>query len=137
MRRLSANYIYPINKPPLKNGIVEISDDGKVQAIIDTKGELKESRNLEFYNGVITPGFVNTHCHLELSGLRGKLKQNAGLPNFLKEIINYRKQGSSKDSFKAIELYDGLMRQNGIVAVGDISNTDLTITTKIKSEIYE
>ncbi|MCK5171402.1 MAG: amidohydrolase family protein [Bacteroidales bacterium] len=136
MRRLSANYIYPVNKTPLKNGIVEISDDGKVQTIIDTKGELKESRNLEFYNGVITPGFVNTHCHLELSGQKGKFKQNAGLPNFLKEVINYRNQGSSKDSFKAIELYDGLMRQNGIVAVGDISNTDLTITTKIKSEIY-
>ncbi len=136
MRRLSANYIYPVNKTPLKNGIVEISDDGKVQAIIDTKGELKESRNLEFYNGIITPGFVNTHCHLELSGLKGKFKQNAGLPNFLKEVINYRNQGSSKASFKAIELYDGLMRQNGIVAVGDISNTDLTITTKIKSEIY-
>lgn len=136
MRRLSANYIYPINKPPLKNGIVEISDDGKVQTIIDTKGELKESRNLEFYNGIITPGFVNTHCHLELSGLKGELKQNVGLPNFLKEIINYRNQGDSKDSFKAIELYDGLMRQKGIVAVGDILNTDLTITTKINSKIY-
>lgn len=136
MRRLSANYIYPINKPPLKNGIVEIGDDGKVQAIIDTKGELKESRNLEFYNGVITPGFVNTHCHLELSRLKGELKQNTGLPNFLKEIVNYRKQGNSKDSFKAIELYDGLMKQKGIVAVGDISNTDLTITTKINSKIY-
>ncbi len=136
MRRLSANYIYPINKPPLKNGIVEIGDDGKIQAIIDTKGELKESRNLEFYNGVITPGFVNTHCHLELSGLKGELKQKAGLPNFLKEIVNYRKQGNSKDSFKAIELYDGLMKQKGIVAVGDISNTDLAITTKIKSEIH-
>lgn len=136
MRRLSANYIYPINKLPLKNGIVEIGDDGKIRAIIDTKGELKESRNLEFYNGVITPGFINTHCHLELSGLKGELKQNAGLSNFLKEIINYRKQGNSKDSFKAIELYDGLMRQKGIVAVGDISNTDHTITTKIKSKIY-
>lgn len=136
MRRLSANYIYPINKSPLKNGIVEISDDGKIQAIIDTKGELKESRNLEFYNGIITPGFVNTHCHLELSGLKGELKQNAGLPKFLKEIINYRNQGKSKNSSKAIELYDGLMKQKGIIAVGDISNTDLTITTKIKSEIY-
>jgi cytosine/adenosine deaminase-related metal-dependent hydrolase len=136
MRRLSANYIYPINKPPLKNGIVEISDEGKVRAIIDTKGELKESRNLEFYNGVITPGFVNTHCHLELSGLKGELKQNAGLPKFLKKVINYRNQGNSSNSFRAIELYDGFMRQKGIVAVGDISNTDLTVTTKIKSEIY-
>ena len=136
MRRLSTNYIYPVNRPPLKNGIVEVSDDGKIQAIIDTKGELKESRNLEFYNGVITPGFVNTHCHLELSGLKGAFEQNTGLPNFLREVVNYKNQDNSKSSLKAIELYDSLMRQKGIVAVGDISNTELTVTTKKKSQIY-
>lgn len=136
MRRLSANYIYPVNRPPLKNGIVEINDNGEVQNIIDTNGELKESRNLEFYNGIIIPGFVNTHCHLELSGLKGVFEQNTGLPNFLREVINFKNQRNSKDSLKAIKLYDSLMRQKGIVAVGDISNTDHTVTTKKKSQIY-
>ena len=136
MRRLSANYIYPVNRPPLKNGIVEINDNGEVQNIIDTNGELKESRNLEFYNGIIIPGFVNTHCHLELSVLKGVFEQNTGLPNFLREVINFKNQRNSKDSLKAIKLYDSLMRQKGIVAVGDISNTYLTITTKKRSQIH-
>lgn len=53
MRRLSANYIFTTKQNPLKNGIVELSDSGAVLNVIDTKGQLAESRNLEFYNGVI------------------------------------------------------------------------------------
>lgn len=136
MKRISANYIYLIEKPPLKNGIVEINNQGEIINIIDTKGDLRESRNLEFYNGVITPGFVNTHCHLELSGLKGLINKNAGLPHFLKSMISFKRNGKIENSIKAIELYDSLMRKNGIVAVGDIANTDLTISTKKKSQIF-
>ncbi|MDA3954658.1 MAG: amidohydrolase family protein [Bacteroidales bacterium] len=136
MRRFSANYIYPVNGSPFKNGIVEINDNGEVLNVIDTKGELRESRNLEFYNGIITPGFVNTHCHLELSELKDELLQNKGLPNFLNDIVNYKRKEKSDNSAKSIELYDSLMRRNGIVAIGDISNTGITIKIKKSSRIY-
>jgi cytosine/adenosine deaminase-related metal-dependent hydrolase len=136
MRRISANYIYTVNTLPLKNGIVELDDTGKVINIIDTQGDLKESRNLEFYNGIITPGFINTHCHLELSELKGLLKQNSGLPGFLVKIIKYKQETHDQNSLKAIEGYDRFMRQKGIVAVGDIANTNRTIHTKKKSKIY-
>jgi len=136
MRRFSANYIYPVNSAPLKNGIVEINNNGEITNIIDTKGELTESRNLEFYNGVIIPGFINTHCHLELSELKGVFEKHTGLPKFLKNVIRYKKQSDNKKCIDAIKLNDGLMRQNGIVAVGDIANTDQTIAVKKKSKIY-
>ena len=136
MRRLSANYIYPISSPPVKNGIIEINDTGEIVKIIDTKGILKESRNLEFYNGIIVPGFINAHCHLELSELKGQFRQHAGLPNFLKDIVEYKKLNKYANTFKAIELYDNLMRQNGIVAVGDISNYNYTIDVKKNSKLY-
>lgn len=136
MRRVSANYIYPVCSAPIRNGIVEISDNGQVLNIIDTRGELKESRSLEFYNGIITPGFINTHCHLELSELKGKLEQHTGLPNFVNDIVSYKRKGESNNSIKSIELYDRLMRQNGIVAVGDISNTEITIAVKKSSRIF-
>ncbi len=135
MRRISANYIYPVTTLPLKNGIVEVDNTGKIVKIIDTKGELKESRNLEFYNGVITPGFINAHCHLELSGLKGRIKQKTGLPNFLSNIISYRSKNQESNSIKVIESNDSFMRQKGIVAVGDISNTNHTLSVKKKSKI--
>lgn len=136
MRRISANYIYTLNTSPLKNGIVEIDETGKILNIIDNKGKLQESRKLEFYNGIITPGFINTHCHLELSGLKGLLKQDLGLPGFLDKMITYKRGAHDENYLKAIETYDLLMRQKGIVAVGDISNTNRTIHTKKESKIY-
>lgn len=135
MRRLSANYICTINQPPLKNGIIEVSQEGVIKKVIDTGGELKESRNLEFFNGVITPGFINSHCHLELSYLKGKITKKKGLPGFLEGIIKNRE---AKDHviLNSIKIYDSEMKRQGIVAVGDISNTDQTVTIKKESKIY-
>ena len=136
MRRVSANYIYSTIDAPLKNGIIEIDSFGKIINIVDTKGKLQESRNLEFYNGVIVPGFVNTHCHLELSELKNKFSQEKNLPDFIENIFNYKKQKTSEETIKSIELHDTLMHEKGIVAVGDICNTDNTIPVKVNSKIY-
>lgn len=136
MRRIAANYIFPVTSKPLKNGIVEIDDQGKILNIIDTEGAISESRNLEFYNGVLTPGFVNSHCHLELSELKNVLEEKRGLPFFIQQMFEYRKQSKTNRTFQAIEDADESMVQNGIVAVGDIVNTNTTIETKRKSKIY-
>jgi hypothetical protein len=58
MRKIAATYIMPVSSPPLRNGLVVVDDDGCIMEVIDTGGKLKESSNLEFYNGIITPGFV-------------------------------------------------------------------------------
>lgn len=136
MRRFSANYIFPANKSALKNGIVEVNDSGEILNIIDTKGELQESRNLEFYNGIITPGFVNTHCHLELSEHKSKIEKGVGLHNFIESIFELKKLRRSEHTFDSIKFYDDFMKRKGIVAVGDICNTDKTIRVKKKSTIY-
>jgi len=136
MRRIAANYIYTVEGAILKNGIVEVNNNGKVLKITDTKGELKESSKLEFYNGVITPGFINTHCHLELSELKDIFNQGKGLPKFIREIFNYKSKEVSEKTYKAIELQNKLMRTAGIVVVADVSNTNNSINVKIRSEIY-
>ncbi|PLX13993.1 MAG: amidohydrolase [Marinilabiliales bacterium] len=135
MRRISANYIYPVSQPPIKNGIVEVDNLGVIQKIIDTKGDLRESRKLEFFNGIIVPGFVNSHCHLELSDLKDKISKKQGLPKFLEEIITSRKFTKHAKA-NVLELYDSFMKQEGIIAVGDICNTSDTILIKEKSKIY-
>ena len=125
MRKLSAHYIITGTGAVLVKGIIILSDEGTIIDIIDTKGELDEIANVEFYSGAIVPGFVNAHCHLELSHLRGIFPEKTGLPGFLKNVIEHRDQEENKvleDARKAdIELW-----KNGVVAVGDISNTDIT-----------
>src|SRR6056297_2047496 len=90
MRRLAANYVFPISSPPIKNGIVEVTDDGQIIKIIDPGAKFQEMSKVEFYNGVLVPGFINCHCHLELSALKGYVKPDSGLPRFVNTIRKKR-----------------------------------------------
>ena len=79
MKRFSAQYIITNSGPPLKRAIITTEDDGTIINIEDTLGDLKEKHSVEFYNGIIIPGFVNCHCHLELSHMKDAISQGTGL----------------------------------------------------------
>ena len=96
---------------------------GKILKIEDPKGNFKEIANLEFYNGILVPGFVNTHCHTELSHLKEKIREKTGLPDFVSQISKIRIYEDEIIN-KAIKTADQTMKFDGVVAVGDISNTN-------------
>ncbi len=134
MRTLSAHYIFTGNGTVLKNGVITLTDDGLVIGITDTNGSLIEKANMEFYNGILTPGFVNSHCHLELSHLYNSIPEKTGLPDFLKRVVEHRnleKTQILEHAFKA----DFELLKNGVVAVGDVSNTNTTFELKSQSKI--
>lgn len=136
MRKISAHYIFTNVSFPLKFGILHIDDNGKIIDIIDTRGNLKEEANLEFYNGIICPGFVNTHCHLELSHIKNQIPIHAGLVNFIKQVIKERGTKTLEEKTQAIQSADKEMVKNGIIAVSDVSNNLDSLNTKLKSNIY-
>lgn len=135
MRKIAATYIFPGNRAPIKNGILVCDNNGTVVEIIDTKGALKEQSGLEFYSGILVPGFVNAHCHLELSYLKSKIGEKLGIGNFLGEINRLRNL-ETENTEKEIDVADRKMWASGIVAVGDISNSKSTIDIKKKSKIF-
>lgn len=134
MRRISAQYILTNTSPPLKRGIISIDDDGTIVNIENTGGELKETSNLEFYNGILIPGFVNCHCHLELSHMKGVVPEGTGLPSFLEHITDYRSVENDKIIDAASEA-DDYMFNEGISLCGDICNTSNTFRIKENSPI--
>jgi len=134
MRKLSAHYIFPGTGTVLVKGIIVLSDEGTVTDIIDTKGDLQEMAGVEFYTGVLVPGFVNAHCHLELSHLLGIFPEKTGLPHFLKNVVDYRNQ-EANSIIAAAQKADFELWNNGVVAVGDISNSDCTLALKSQSKI--
>lgn len=134
MRKISATYIFPVSKKPLKNGILILDDDNRVVELIDTKGKIKEIAGLEYYSGVIVPGFVNTHCHIELSHLKGKIEKCNSLEDFISKLTKIRAADNSTIK-QAIYKANELLIKNGVVAVGDISNNSLSLKTKIRSKI--
>ena len=134
MRIISANSIF--------NGINFLSQE--MALVIDDFGILKDivkkteiqSSEIEHYDGIIAPGFVNAHCHLELSHLFSHIDPKTGLIEFLKQVIAKRNNFNKKEQEDAAIEADFKMWESGIVAVGDISNIDTTFKTKANSKIY-
>jgi len=134
MRKISASYIFTGKEKLLKNGVLLLDDEGYVVEVQDTKGNLREIPMLEYYNGIICPGFINAHCHLELSYMRGMLQKTENTVGFIKQML--QKRGSLNGNIiEEIARADKEMQLNGIVACGDICNTEDSFITKAKSRI--
>jgi cytosine/adenosine deaminase-related metal-dependent hydrolase len=133
---LSASTIYPVSQPPIVNGVLGIDEAGYVRGLYEP--EQAAALNLPIkthYAGALLPGFINTHCHLELSHLLGQIPQHTGLLEFVSRIMKNR-GAEPTEVLKAMADADEEMYQNGIVAVGDISNQSISASIKLNSKIY-
>lgn len=132
MRKLSADYIFTGVGQPLKNGVITIDKQGHILDVSAGSTDL----DIEIFEGVICPGFINTHCHLELSHMRSVLEEKSGMANFIRGILSKRGHASAEQIQQALIAAEQEMINNGIVAVGDISNTRDTFEQKAKGKLY-
>ncbi|MFB9842202.1 amidohydrolase family protein [Mucilaginibacter ginsenosidivorans] len=133
MKIFRADYVFPVCADPIKNGVITVDDEGRIISVSNSHDA--KDKSVEYLKGIICPGFVNTHCHLELSHLKDKIAPREGLINFIKNIQSVRNADVSVIA-DAAEKADKEMYDNGIVAVGDICNSNITIPVKAKSKIY-
>ncbi len=133
MPRYTATYVYPVSSPPIANGIVETAEDG---SILGVHHPTKESLagELIHVDGILTPGFINTHCHLELSHLAGRSQTGKTLLPFLVDVVTMRENDPATIE-AAITRQDRLMWEAGIQAVGDICNRLDTAAVKRDSPV--
>ena len=135
-RYLSANRIYPVSSEAIENGVLEVSETGEIISIMTAdEAAHKNIEGVEQYEGVLVPGFVNTHCHLELSHLFEKIPEQTGLPAFVRQIVAQRAAYDEVVLAAMVEA-DKQMYENGIVAVGDISNVLLSKEIKQRSPLH-
>ena len=134
MKRFSAQYIFTNTGAPLKRGIVAADDDGTITGVEDTGGNLAEKESVEFHNGIIIPGFVNCHCHLELSHMGHMIPPKIGLAEFLRLFRAGRIAGQEKIISSAASA-DSEMYRDGTVLCADICNTTDTFSVKTNSKI--
>ena len=114
-----------------QNHILVTNDRGFVQEIIDVKDA---GENIRTFNGLLSPGFINCHCHLELSHMKGLIAERTGLIDFVFSVVTQR-HFPEEEILDAIEQAETEMLTNGIVAVGDICNNTLTIQQKTKQRL--
>ncbi len=112
--------------------ILIANEQGIIEDIVDEKDA---GENVQKFTGIIAPGFINCHCHLELSHLKGLIAEQTGMVDFILQIL--QKRASPQEIIQdAIEKAEKEMLANGIVAVGDICNTTNTINQKRKGKLY-
>jgi cytosine/adenosine deaminase-related metal-dependent hydrolase len=115
---------------------VEVDDAGEVLAVLDPS--LPETpapaSAPERVDGILIPGLINAHCHLELSHLRGKSATGKTLLPFLVDVVTMR-DVPPEEIRAAIEKQDRGMWERGVQAVGDICNTLDTAAVKRRSPI--
>jgi hypothetical protein len=104
VRRISAHYVFPGSSAALKYGIVEFNTEGLIKQVVDTKGEYSESAGLEFYSGIITPGFIISPFLKDLSDLKTDVPEFSLLDNFFSFIGGGMKKGITEDIFESREI---------------------------------
>jgi aminodeoxyfutalosine deaminase len=112
---------------------VLVYDGDRLKDIV--AGSEIDDGNVEKLDGILTPGFVNTHCHLELSHMKGVLPAGTSLPEFGFGVVTRRNSLPAEQMLEHMAEADRQMRENGIVAVGDICNTNHSLPVKERSRI--
>src|SRR6195952_642565 len=86
-RKFSADHIFT-GQELLDTGLVLITDEkGVINEIVpfDNAGD-----DVETFKGIISPGFINCHCHLELSHMKGMIPEGKGMIPFLLTVMSTR-----------------------------------------------
>jgi cytosine/adenosine deaminase-related metal-dependent hydrolase len=131
MKFYSADIIFDGYSFLSEGSLLVMSDDGVVEDILHND----TNDSVQHLPGLLMPGMINAHCHLELSHLKGLIPEHTGLVDFLLAINTGRHACSAEQIDEAIVLAEQQMIQNGIVAVGDISNTNHTLRQKQQQQL--
>jgi cytosine/adenosine deaminase-related metal-dependent hydrolase len=102
---------------------LEVDPEGRIMRLFP-------SDNPPDLDGILCPGFVNAHCHLELSALKGMIPELTGMAGFVRQLMTIRDSIPEAESVTAIRAAIQEIRDTGTVAVGDISNSTLSIGLK-------
>lgn len=134
-RCVAAQWLYTNVGQPIPRGGVELMPDGTVARVFQLETHGPELPEVEFYNGVLIPGFVNAHTHLELSFFDQVFVPGGSMVAFLKQIDSLRIEVNDTIIQNALAKAYDTFRQEGIVAYGDICNQADTVGFK-KSETF-
>ena len=130
--KFQADTIFTGTEALSSNHVLITDTQGKIINIVD---EQFAGEDVQKFKGIISPGFINCHCHLELSHLKNKIPEQTGMVDFILNILQKR-NAPEEIIQQAIEEAENEMIENGIVAVGDICNTTHSLNQKLKNNLY-
>ncbi len=130
-RKFKADHLFTGTEMLDRNKVLVTDALGTVVEIVD---QSEAGEDVQILNGILSPGFINCHCHLELSHMKGMVPEKTGLVDFVFAVVNER-YFPEEEILDAIYQAENEMLNNGIVAVGDICNNTLSIPQKQQNKL--
>ncbi len=131
VRRITASFVYTLDAEPIRNGYLEYDDaDGTIVGVGPCSPEE------EVMDGALVPGFVNAHCHVELSHLHGKFRKGTGMAGFIDQINELRDWAGRDVKMELTRKWMDRMWGDGVSAMADISNDDSSFEVKKDHPMY-
>jgi aminodeoxyfutalosine deaminase len=122
VRLLTAGWVVPVSAPPIRGGRVAVEGGRLVWVGAADDPDQPGAPLTDLGPGVLLPGLVNAHTHLELSHLEGRLPGRRGFVDWVRGVVEGRDVEPERARQAAARAIRGL-EESGTVAVGDVSNT--------------
>jgi cytosine/adenosine deaminase-related metal-dependent hydrolase len=125
----------------LENAVV-IAHEGRVREILpaESASKIRADRKINLARHILHPGFINAHCHLELSFLKGKLAPGMRFTDWIAEVVKKRNRASPASVNSAIRHAITRMIRSGTTCVGDVTSsgavTPLVLSSGLRAVIF-
>ena len=129
--RKTASFVYTLDAEPIRNGYVEYdTEDGRIVSV-GSCGPDEEIAPV-----ALVPGFVNAHCHIELSHLHKKFRKGTGMAGFIDQINELRDWAGREVKMELTKQWMDKLWADGVSAMADISNDDSSFGIKKNHKLY-
>lgn len=130
-RVFHADHVLPGDAPPVADGAVVVAGRGHEApegTVLDV-GPASEilprhaGADVVRVRGVVLPGLVNAHTHLELTAMRGKVSGGGGFVGWVESLIAQRSEVAPEEDTEAIAAAVDELVAAGTVGVGEVTNS--------------
>ncbi|MBX3260188.1 MAG: amidohydrolase family protein [Labilithrix sp.] len=125
VRIFHADHVLPGDAPPIADGAVVVDARGAIVEVGAAAEVLPRHAGPapERVRGVVFPGLVNAHAHVELSSMRGKVPGGHGFVPWVDRLVTTRSETLPDEDAEEIERAADELAASATVAVGDVTNS--------------
>ncbi|MFI3287569.1 MAG: amidohydrolase family protein [Rikenellaceae bacterium] len=135
IRKIAALKVLSPSGDFYNSAVVSFDEKGVVVAVEENVENLDSLSGVEYYDGVLMPGMVNGHCHLELSYLKDTMDEGNGLVEFIRRITSIRRDYTFEEQQQKAMAEDRKMWSEGVQGLCDISNGEASFEAKRTSNL--